>query len=100
MKKLATILAVTALSTAMIASPVMAEPHFVPTVKLTADLNYAFGDIKAQNLQLTEMDKQEMNETEGAWIPWVIGAVGILWAFPAHTPEKCGDIPCSDYYPK
>lgn len=44
----------------------------------TADLNYAFGD--SQDLQVQAMTQQEMDETQGAVAPWVIGAgVGGVW---------------------
>lgn len=42
-------------------------------VQPSADLSYAFDD--SQDLQVMAMTNQEMEETEGAWAPQVVGGI-------------------------
>ncbi|WP_435938905.1 hypothetical protein ACSF85_00320 [Moraxella bovoculi] len=65
-----------------------------PSVELStqptqeADLSFAFED--TQNLQAKEMTLAEMQETEGAWVPYAVGgAIGGISYISGCAYTKC-----------
>ena len=84
-------LSILALSATVATAPAFAEVHDTPAVtnevvtySETADLAFAFED--TENLQLTAMSEQEMQETEGAALPLIAGIAigGAIGAWSNH----------------
>lgn len=62
-------------------------------VQPSTDLSYAFDD--SQDLQVMAMTNQEMEETEGAWVPNAIG--GIAGGLGGHFGYMSGSIASGKY---
>ncbi|AKG06901.1 hypothetical protein AAX06_00340 [Moraxella bovoculi] len=90
-----------ALSATIITAPAFAEttvyqtiPSTTPSVELSTqpiqatDLSFAFDD--TQNLQAVAMTDSQMQETEGAWIPYAVGgAIGGISYVSGCAYTKC-----------
>jgi len=85
-------LSILALSAVVSIAPAFAEVNSTATpAKTTAqemELSFAFDD--AENLQATDMTLVEMQETQGAWVPYAIGgAIGGISYVSGCAYTKC-----------
>lgn len=85
-------LSILALSAVMSIAPAFAEVNSTATPAQTTtqevDLSFAFDD--AENLQATDMTLVEMQETQGAWVPYAIGgAIGGISYVSGCAYTKC-----------
>lgn len=89
-------LSILALTATIATAPAFAETTTYPTpsvelstqVNEATDLSFAFDD--TQNLQVKEMTLAEMQETEGAWVPYAVGgAIGGISYVSGCAYTKC-----------
>ncbi|ANB90712.1 hypothetical protein MOVS_00360 [Moraxella ovis] len=89
-------LSILALTATIVTAPAFAETTTYPTpsVELSTqfneatDLSFAFDD--TQNLQAVAMTDSQMQETEGAWIPYAVGgAIGGISYVSGCAYTKC-----------
>ncbi len=78
-------------TTAIAQTPNVAETpvNSTQTTNITAnnaDLDFAFKS--ATDLEVKNMNEQEMQETQGAFLPWLIGGLLLLVPVVANAPSS------------
>lgn len=90
-------LSIVALSASLVVAPAFAEvnSYTMPMEEMTqtTDLSFAFDNV--ENLQVTDMTLAEMQETEGAWANFAIGAG--IGAVGGHFSYMSGAIANDSY---
>ena len=88
------------ITTAIISTSAMAQDHtlvITPTIETinTLELNHVFDTTQLDQIQVLELSKQEMKETEGAWLPVIYAmatgaafGVGINTTFTYATTQQ------------